>query len=133
MRLADADMERLKGTAIAAFALLLVPTRAALGFDTGRSSIPLDEIVSGGPPKDGIPAILAPKFLKAGEATNVGLEDQVVGIVVGRVARAYPLRILNWHEAVNDRIGSVPLAVTYCPLTRSAVVYDRRAGGRTLS
>ncbi len=118
---------------IAALALLLFPSCAAPGFDTSRSSIPVDEIVSGGPPKDGIPAILGPKFLKASEVNYLAAEDEIVGVVVEGVARAYPLRVLNWHEAVNDRVGSVPIAVTYCPLTRSAVVYDRRVNGRPLS
>ena len=117
----------------AVFALTLLTTRAASGFDTSRSTIPVDEIVSGGPPKDGIPAILAPKFVNASEASYLEAEDEVVGLVLDGVARAYPLRILNWHEAVNDHVGPFPIVVTYCPLTRSAVVYDRRVNGRTLS
>jgi hypothetical protein len=58
-------------------------------------------------------------------------DDRVVGVLQEGIAKAYPLRILNWHEVVDDVVGTTPIAVTYCPLTGTAVVYDRRAGGRT--
>ena len=93
----------------------------------------MDEIHGGGPSKDGIPALLEPKLVPAGEAGFLRPQDRVVGVVRDGVAKAYPLRVLNWHEVVNDRIGSTALAVTYCPLTASAVVFDRAVGERTLS
>ncbi len=95
-------------------------------FDTSVSIIPVDEIFAGGPPKDGIPAISDPKFLVASKAAFLSPEDRVIGVAMGDEARAYPLRILNYHEIVNDQIGEIPLAVTYCPLCDSSVVFDRR-------
>ncbi|MDA1209102.1 MAG: DUF3179 domain-containing (seleno)protein [bacterium] len=89
-------------------------------------TIPLDEIFSGGPPRDGIPSIDKPQFIEMSAATYLG--DDAVGVLVEQEAekRFYPFDILNWHEVVNDTIGSTPIAVTYCPLCASAVVYDRR-------
>ncbi len=83
------------------------------GFDFTKHSIPPEEILSGGPPKDGIPAILDPQFVQADEAAFLSDEDMVIGVVEGQTAKAYPLRILNWHEVVNDQIGGKPVAVTY--------------------
>jgi len=83
------------------------------GFDFTKHSIPLKEILSGGPPKDGIPAILDPHFVPAEEATFLNGHDEVIGIVEGKTARAYPLRILNWHEVVNDTAEGRLVAVTY--------------------
>ncbi len=122
-------------TSLTAALVVLVFTAAApaarsgtdsMGFDLSRHAIPPELIVSGGPPKDGIPAIDAPKFLAAEDAAFLRPDDRVVGIVIAGEARAYPLRILNWHELVNDEIGGRPIAVSYCPLTASAVVFDRR-------
>lgn len=103
-----------------------------VGFDLSRHSVPLDEILGGGPPKDGIPALTHPKFVPAGAAAFMSDDDRVLGIVIGKEARAYPLRILNWHEVVNDNVGQRPVAITYCPLTGSGVVYDRRVGNSEL-
>ena len=103
------------------------------GADFSRHSVPYDEIISGGPPKDGIPAIDAPSFIPAAEATGLSPHEPVIAVRIAAEARAYPLRILIWHEIVNDTLGGVPIAVTWCPLCNSAVVFDRRSGGRTLS
>lgn len=92
------------------------------------SLIPLDEIHAGGPPKDGIPALTNPKTVRASTA-GLAPADRVIGVVIDGEARAYPLRILNWHEVVNDTLGGKPIAVTYCPLCDSAVVFDRNIGG----
>lgn len=116
-----------------AVAVLLACAPLLSGFDLSNSRVPAEEILSGGPPKDGIPAIVHPKLVPATEATFLDDADRVVGIVAGGDARAYPLRILNWHEVVNDTLGARPVAVTYCPLTGSAVVFERDVGGRTLS
>lgn len=83
------------------------------GFDFTKHSIPPDEIRGGGPPKDGIPAILDPQFIPAQEATFLEDNDELIGVVESGVAKAYPLRILTWHEVVNDRLGDKPVAVTY--------------------
>lgn len=92
------------------------------------SLIPLDEIHSGGPPKDGIPALSNPKTVRA-SAAGLAPADRVIGVMMDGEARAYPLRILNWHEIANDTLGGKPIAVTYCPLCDSAVVFDRNIGG----
>ncbi len=101
--------------------------------DFSKRSIPLNEILSGGPGKDGIPSIDAPVF-ESIAAGDDWLEDRegVQVVEVDGEARAYPLAILIWHEIVNDTIGGVPVAVTYCPLCNSAITFDRRLGGRTL-
>ncbi|MDF1585580.1 DUF3179 domain-containing protein [Marinimicrococcus flavescens] len=100
--------------------------------DFGRHAIELGEIMSGGPPKDGIPAIDAPRFHPVGREEELAPQEPVIGLELGGLARAYPLRILMWHEIVNDRLGGVPVAVTYCPLCNAAIVFDRRVDGRVL-
>jgi hypothetical protein len=83
------------------------------GFNTENAIVPQAEILSGGPPKDGIPAILKPRFVKAGEASFMKDAEQIIGVKIGGTAKAYPIKILNWHEVVNDTIDSVPVAVTF--------------------
>lgn len=93
------------------------------GFNLGNASIPVQEILSGGPPRDGIPAIDRPRFVSAGEADTLGPDDRVIGIHRNGEARAYPIAILNWHEIVNDRIGDEPIVVTFCPLCGTGMVF----------
>jgi len=100
--------------------------RSAPAFDLTQLTVPEREIHAGGPPKDGIPAISNPRFVSAAEATYLQPQDRVVGVVADQDVRAYPLKILNYHEIVNDRINNTPIAVTYCPLCDSADVIDRR-------
>jgi hypothetical protein len=101
--------------------------------DFSRHSVPYGEIFTGGPPKDGIPAIDRPSFIAVKEATDLALHDPVISIKIGDEARAYPLRIMIWHEIVNDTVGGMPIAITWCPLCNSSVVFDRRAAGRILT
>lgn len=84
-------------------------------------------------PRDNIPAIDAPKFVSVGAAAG-WLEDvePVVALDIAGDARAYPLQILTWHEIVNDEVGGVPVAVTFCPLCNSAIAFDRRFDGAIL-
>jgi hypothetical protein len=91
-----------------------------------KSIVPLDQIVSGGPPPDGIPSIDNPKFMPVEEADKL-LEDSelVVGLNINGDIRAYPLQILVWHEIVNDNVGGIPVAVTYCPLCFTNQVFNR--------
>lgn len=98
--------------------------------DGVKHSIPLDEILSGGPPKDGIPSLDNPEFVSVSK-TGDDLDDDSIGLglVVDGEARFYPYDILVWHEIVNDSFGAVPVLVTYCPLCRTGVVFDRRVGG----
>jgi len=103
------------------------------GFDLKQALIPADQIVSGGPAKDGIPAIDQPQFVNATNADFLQPDDQVLGLQVQDIARAYPLRILNWHEVVNDQLEKEPVAITYCPLCGTGVAFDRRVNGKVLS
>ena len=101
--------------------------------DFSRHAVAYDEIRSGGPPKDGIPAIDKPSFVAAAEAQGLAPREPVISLEIKGDARAYPLRIMIWHEIANDTVGGTPIAVTWCPLCNSSIVFDRRVGGRTLS
>lgn len=100
------------------------------GFDLANSTIPVGEIFNGGPPRDGIPSIDNPKFISAGEADYLKPADRVLGVEINGKARAYPIRILNWHEIVNDVHNSKPIAVTFCPLCGSGIVYASTFDGK---
>ena len=92
------------------------------------------EIKSGGPPKDGIPAIDDPAFIAVPDEVRIGAREPVITVEIdGEVPRAYPIRYLTWHEIVNDTIGGVPVAVTFCPLCNSGMTFDRRVEGQVLS
>lgn len=101
--------------------------------DFTRARVPLSDFQDGGPPRDGIPPIDRPQLVGV-SAADAFLDDREPVIVVeaGDLARAYPIQILVWHEIVNDTLAGRPIAVTYCPLCNSALVFDRRVGGRTL-
>jgi hypothetical protein len=100
--------------------------------DFSRSSVQFDEIISGGPPRDGIPSIDDPKFVGASEAKDIEDREPVIQFGLGDDVRAYPLRVLTWHEIANDVVGGAPVAVTYCALCNAAIVFDRRVDGRVL-
>jgi hypothetical protein len=92
--------------------------------------IDLDEIISGGPPPDGIPPIDDPVYESIDDASDwLQPTSPVMVVDIEGDARAFPLAILTWHEIVNDDIGGVPLTVTYCPLCNSALVFDRTVEG----
>lgn len=98
--------------------------------DFTRSTIDFDEVISGGPPKDGIPAIWEPAHIPAAQETRLDDREPVLTYEhEGEPARAYPIRYLMWHEIVNDVVGGLPIAVTYCPLCNSAMVFDARVDG----
>ncbi len=99
--------------------------------DFTKSSIDFVEILSGGPPKDGIPAIDDPSFAPVSQSGIAGVEP-VISVAIGGDARAYPLQILMWHEIANDTVGGVPITVTFCPLCNTGIVFDRRVDGRVL-
>jgi hypothetical protein len=102
--------------------------------DFDRTTVDLSEIISGGVGRDGIPAIDDPAFLRAAEETAIDpLEPVLTYAPDGVPARAYPLRYLTWHEIVNDTVAGVPVAVTFCPLCNTALVFDRRVEGDVLS
>ncbi len=92
------------------------------------------EIMSGGPPKDGIPAIDNPSFVAVADKPNLEPREPVITLEIeGQVPRAYPIRYLTWHEIVNDEVGGIPVAVTFCPLCNSGITFDRRVAQGTLS
>ena len=93
--------------------------------DFTKRSIEWSELVSGGPPKDGIPAIDVPRFRAVAEERMIAATEVVIGVEINGDARAYPIRILMWHEIVNDVVGGVPVAVTYCPLCNAGIVFER--------
>ena len=126
-----------RGIALLALACAaLSPAASAsdyLGFDVRNALVPAAEILRGGPPRDGIPAIDRPEFIDPSRADHMHDSDLVLSLAVEKETRAYPLRILVWHEIVNDTIGGRPVAVTYCPLCGTAMVFDRRYNGRELT
>ncbi len=98
-----------------------------------KHSVNMDEILSGGPPKDGIPALDQPKFVSTASAGKwLDPREPVIVVVLSAMARAYPLQILTWHEIVNDTLSGTPITVTFCPLCNAAIVFDRRLEGKVL-
>lgn len=106
--------------------------------DFSKHEVEFSEIRSGGPPKDGIPSIDAPRFERlangkgAGWSSSLADVEPVISLAIDGDARAYPLRILMWHEIVNDTVAGAPVAVTYCPLCSAALVFERKIDGRVL-
>jgi Protein of unknown function (DUF3179) len=101
--------------------------------DFGKHCVYYDEVFSGGPPKDGIPALSNPQFVSVGEANNwLKPNEPVIFFQVGNDVRAYPIQILIWHEIVNDTVGAMPVAVMFCPLCNTAIAFERTVGGRVL-
>lgn len=101
--------------------------------DFSRHTVPLEDIMSGGPPRDGIPPIDKPSFVSPATADS-WLKDREPVVAVGRngIAKAYPLQILIWHEIVNDTIGDEPVTVTFCPLCNSAIAFKRQLDNKVL-
>lgn len=126
----------MKRLASAMAALFLLAHAAAAGperwrtagweTDFTQSLIDLSEIVAGGPPRDGIPSIDDPVFARAVDAADLGPYEPLIRLEIDGEVRGYPLRVLTWHEIVNDEIAGRPVAVTYCPLCNSAIVFERQ-------
>ena len=108
----------------------LTNTRKAQETEGTKHSIPPEEILSGGPGKDGIPSIDNPIF-DTSETTDQTGETIGIGIEINGDARFYGYNILVWHEIVNDTIGGTPVAVTYCPLCGTGIAFDREVNGET--
>lgn len=103
-------------------------------FDITKRSIPREALLDGGPPKDGIPALDRPRFVTSAEAAEfLKDKDQVIGVYRDAEAKAYPLKVMVWHELVNDEIGGRPSTVSYCPLNGAGVVYDPVVSGQQLT
>ena len=108
--------------------------REAWKTNWSKRSIDLGELLSGGPPKDGIPSINHPTFVSISEASQwLASKEPVIALAIEGVARAYPLQVMTWHEIAIDEVGGVPIVVTFCPLCYSAVAYDRRVDGQVLT
>lgn len=111
------------------------PAGAEFQFSTdfSKHSVPYSEILSGGPPKDGIPAIDNPNF-ESVTGADAWLEDvePVIQFQIGTDARAYPLQILTYHEIVNDVVGEVPVSLTFCPLCNTAIAFESTVDGQVL-
>jgi hypothetical protein len=93
------------------------------GFNLDKPLIPKEQILSGGPPRDGIPSIDEPNFIEAKEA-NLQARDKVLGVSFNGQTKAYPIRILNYHELVNDTFKQHPVTVSFCPLCGTGIVFD---------
>ena len=101
--------------------------------DFDKKAVDMDEIVSGGPPKDGIRAVDLPRFVSVEEADEwIGDREPVAVVRLGGEVKAYPLQILIYHEIVNDQVGGEFVSVTYCPLCNTTLAFDRRFDGRLL-
>ncbi|MBI9046015.1 MAG: DUF3179 domain-containing protein [Anaerolineaceae bacterium] len=111
------------------------PRGASAEFSTDFSvhSISYDEVLSGGPPKDGIPPIDDPVFVSVSEADDwIEAVEPVIQLVINGEVKAYPLQVLIWHEIVNDSVGGVPVTVSFCPLCNTAIVFERTVNGDVL-
>ena len=113
----------------------MIPSSAGLEFSTdfSRTVISFEAIMSGGPPKDGIPSIDSPEFVTMQAADEwIGDKEAVLVLRLQGKVRVYPLQILMWHEIVNDSVDGVPVAVTYCPLCNTGITFRSRIDGRDL-
>jgi hypothetical protein len=117
-------------------------TAASYGFELRHALVPESRIATSGMVADALPALEAPGVLPVsglaglppvGRGKYVVGSDKVIGVLLNGEARAYPLRVLVWHEIANDTVGGIPIAVTYNPLSAGIAVFDRRSGGEVLS
>lgn len=106
--------------------------RLTSSWDTNwnKHIISYDELLSGGPPRDGIPSIDEPQFISPEEAAEwLADNEPVIALEINGDARAYPLQILTWHEIANDTVGDVPVVVTFCPLCNASITFERTLDG----
>jgi hypothetical protein len=102
------------------------------GFDLTGSLIPENQIFGGGPAKNGIPSIDQPEFISASDVRFLKKDDRILGIEIGGISRAYPIKIMNWHEIVNDHIDKVYFTVTYCPLCGTGMAFSAQLNNKKL-
>ncbi len=123
-----------KKTFIGVFAILVIALNTSCNEEsdsiqnsnnTSNWTIPVTEVLDGGPGKDGIPALINPNFETVQTVNYLQDTDLVIGYKQGDDVRAYPHAILDWHEIINDNVGSVSVAVTYCPLTGTGIGWNR--------
>ena len=111
--------------------IIIISSCAGDNGDIGNGDwlIPRDLVFDGGPGKDGIPALDNPEMITADQATYLDDFELVVGYVNGNDIRAYPHKIFDWHEIINDEVNGYPVAITHCPLTRTSVGWEREYNG----
>jgi len=114
-------------------AVIIAEAQRLNGFDISEPLVPAAAIKKGGPPRDGIPSIDSPLFVAVEEAGFLEPDDRVLGISHGGKSKAYPVKILNRHEIVNDWLDERPVVVTYCPLCGSGVAFSAGVDGRELT
>lgn len=102
------------------------------GFSLEGLNIAREQLIPGGPPRDGIRSVDAPRFAAVADARWVRAETPVIGVALAGVARAYPVHVMEYHQVVNDVIGGVPVVVTYDPLTDMAAAWRAQLGEETL-
>ncbi|MBT97530.1 MAG: hypothetical protein CL902_02745 [Dehalococcoidia bacterium] len=108
-------------------------SRSGWKTDWSYHTVPYSDFLSGGPPRDGIPALDNPTFVTTEEADGwLSEKEPVISFEMNGVQRAYPLQILMWHEVVNDEVGGVPVTATFCPLCNSAIVFERTVNDMVL-
>jgi hypothetical protein len=134
-------MKDLKSTLRWVISFFIIPlliincSKNSTSSDTGNTNtnfdwlIPQNQVVSGGPGKDGIPSIDDPVFKSVSDINFIPDDRRIIGIKVGNTIRAYPHQILDWHEIVNDEVGNKSVAVTFCPLTGTAIGWNREVNG----
>ena len=102
------------------------------GFDLSNITVPIAHVVHGGPPKDGIPAVLSPNYVQGEAASFMRDDDIVLGFALKGQFFAYPRYIMNWHELVNDQVNGEAFLITYCPLCGSGVAFLAQVDGKNL-
>lgn len=107
-------------------------SRTFNGFNLNRASVPVEQIHAGGPPRDGIPSIDEPRFIDPDDANFLVPGDRVLGLAHNGVAKAYPIKILNWHEIVNDEFRGESVVVSYCPLCGTGMAFSAKVDGKDL-
>ncbi len=112
------------------YAQLIDPRFREFLYDGAIATVRVEEVVWGGVRVDGIPALVNPRMIQASQATYLVVHEPVFGVSLNGDKRAYPLRILDWHEMANDVVGGRPVALAYCTLCGSGILYDATAGGR---
>jgi hypothetical protein len=107
---------------------------AEFATDFSRHSVPYSQVLSGGPPKDGIPAIDDARFVSVEDADSwLEPKEPIILFQIGDDIRAYPIQIVMWHEIVNDTVGGVPVVVTFCPLCNTAIAFERTVESKELT
>jgi len=109
------------------FSEKVLPAMTMNGFELDAPLVAVEQIMRGGPPRDGIPSIDHPEFVMAADARHLKADDRVLGLVYDNEVRAYPISILNWHEIVNDKFSGQAVVISYCPLCGTGMAFTPEA------